>query len=382
MNPPGIRRPFSHRLSVALALGGVMLLAGSATIGASSDTTVPGTDGEAEGEVPEWQQRLFELQTMPMDELYQHAVEEEDGRVIYWNGNSVIPEDRAGAGPAFEEAYPGMSVTLFGEGSTDEMIARLSAEREAGLQPSGDLFWASMEHASSAVAEGIVAEWSAPEAEAYPEDLVNDHWVIVNRTFHGVVWNANNVSEEEAPASLEDLLDPQWEGRIVAEPRIATQMTAFASHRFADDAAAREYAEALAAQDVTFVPRYPALIQTIASGENDICFNCNLFNAWELLNEGAPIQVMETEAMSLPDAQMIISDPLHPYGAMLMARWMLSVDGGQAVLGAGGKSPSHPDAAEFEIAPRPETLYDLQATDVVDVFPTWDEFCTEVFDLR
>ncbi len=373
--------PFStHRTSVALALAGALVVAGAATTGASSDTSPPGT--EAAGDVPEWQQQLFELQTMPMDELYQHALDEEEGRVIYWNGNSVIPADRAGAGPAFEEAYPGMSVTLFGEGSTPEMIARLKAERDAGLQPSGDVLWASMEHATTAQAEGILAEWSAPEAEAYAPEFVSPYWIVVNRTNHGVAWNTNNVAPEDEPTSFDDLLDPKWQGRIIAEPRIATQLTALAAHRFEDEAAAMEYTDALAAQDLTFIPRYPTLAQQLASGEYDMCFNCNLFNVWELVQEGAPIEAMQTEAMALPDAQMILAEPLHPYGAMLMARWMASPDGGQPVLAAGGKSPTHPDVSGQEIAPVPETQYPLLPDDIANLFPTWDEYATEVFDLR
>jgi iron(III) transport system substrate-binding protein len=372
-------RPLAaQRKSIGGLLASAVVVAASATAGASTEP--PGT--EPAGDVPEWQQQLFELQTMPMDDLYQMALEEEDGRVIYWNGNSVIPADRTGAGPAFEEAYPGMSVTLFGEGSTSDMIARVRAEMDAGLQPSGDVFWGSMEHASTAVNEGILAQWTAPEAAEYDLQYVNPYWIIVNRTYHGVAWNTNNVSPEEVPTSFDDLLDPRWEGRIIAEPRIATQMTALASHRFADEAAAMEYTEALAAQGVTFIPRFPTLIQQLASGEYDVCFNCNLFNAWELINDGAPIEAMQTEAMALPDAQMIFAEPLHPYGAMLMARWMASAEGGQAVLAAGGKSPTHPGVSGQEVAPVPETQYLLQEGDVNDVFPTWDELCAEVFDLR
>ena len=373
------KRLAGRRSMVAIALAGALVVAAPTFMSAAVATTEPPSTDE---DVPEWQQQLFELQTMPMDELYQHALDEEEGRVVYWNGNSVIPADRTGAGPAFEAAYPGMSVTLFGEGSTSEMIARLKAERDAGLQPSGDLLWASMEHATTAIDEGILAEWSAPEAEAYPDELKGPHYVVVNVTFHGIAWNTNNVAPDEAPTSFDDLLDPGWEGRIVAEPRIATQLTALAAHRFADDAAAREYTEALAAQDVTFIPRYPTLIQQVASGEYDVCFNCNLFNAWELVNDGAPIEALQTEAMGLPDAQMILAEPLHPYGAMLMARWMISADGGEAALAAGGKSPTHPDAAGQEVAPVPVEQYLLQPPDIADLYPTWDEYSAEVFELR
>jgi iron(III) transport system substrate-binding protein len=370
--------------AVTTAAAAETTAAQTAATDAASETTAAeepaGT--EASGEEPEWQTFLHSLETMPLDELYNKALEEEDGRIIYWNGNSVIPADRVGAGPAFEAAYPGMSVTLFGEGSTSDMVARIKAERDAGLPPSGDLFWGSIEHATSAIDEGILADWNAPEAEAYPDNLKSSKYVVVNKTFHGIAWNTDNVSAEEAPQSFEDLLDPKWAGRIVAEPRIATQLTALATEKFGDDAKAREYAEALAAQDVTFIPRYPTLIQSLASGESDVCFNCNGFNAWELLQEDAPIEFLQTEAMGLPDAQMIFAEPLHPYGAMLMARWMLLEDGGQKVLLAGGKSPTHPNLAGQEIAPTPVTQYLLQPAAVRDVYPTWDDYSAELFDLR
>jgi iron(III) transport system substrate-binding protein len=353
--------------------------ASATTEAATAETTA---DTAASGEVPEWQALLTTLQDMPMDELYKHAIDDEGGSVIYWNGNSVIPADRVAAGPAFEAAYPGMHVTLFGEGATPDMIARLKAEQDAGLQPSGDVLWASMEHATVALQEGILAKWEAPEAAAYPDELKSPYYVIVNQTFHGIAWNTDKVSADEAPKTLEDILDPKWKGRIIAEPRIATQLTAFAAHRFADDAAARDFATKLAAQDITFIPRYPTLVQSLASGEHDICFNCNLFNAWELINDGAPIQYMQTEAMSLPDAQMIIANPIHPYGAMLIARWMISADGGQPVLAAGGKSPTNPDFTGQEIAPAPVKQYRLLPDDVLKVFPTWDDYSTDLFKLR
>ena len=344
-------------------------------------STAQATTEPPSGDMPEWQQLLQELQTMPLDQLYQTALEEEDGRVIFWNGNSVIPADRAGLGPAFEAAFPGMSVTLFGEGSTSDMIARVVAEREAGLQPSGDLFWGSLEHANTAYDEGIVVDWSPPEADAYPDDLKGSFYVVTDFTYHGVAWNTNNVSADEAPTSFDDLVDPRWKGRIIAEPRIATQLTALAAHRFASDEEARAYAEGLAANDVTFIPRYPTLVQGLASGEYDVCFNCNAYNTYDLIQEGAPIQFMETEAMALPDAQMIFVDPLHPYGAMLMARWMISVDG-QEAWAAGGKNPAHPDVASGGETIVPETQYVLLQDDVANVFPTWDEYVAELFDLR
>src|SRR5262245_35251051 len=366
----------SGRRLVGLAALGLLTLATASTAQA---TTVPPT--EPAGDLPEWQQLLKELETMPLEELHQHAVEEEEGRVIFWNGNSVIPGDRAGLGPAFEAAFPGMSVTLFGEGSTGDMIARVAAEREAGLQPSGDLFWGSLEHANEAYDEGIVVDWNPPEAADYPDELKGSFYVVTDFTFHGVAWNTNNVSEDEAPTSFDDLVDPKWQGRIIAEPRIATQLTALAEHKFESEEAAREYAEGLAANDVTFIPRYPTLVQGLASGEYDVCFNCNAYNTYDLIQEGAPIQFMETETMSLPDAQMIFVDPLHPYGAMLMARWMISREG-QEAWAAGGKHPAHPDVAAGGETIVPETQYILTQQDVAESFPEWDEYAAEIFDLR
>jgi hypothetical protein len=67
---------------------------------------------------------------------------------------------------------------------------------------------------------------------------------------------------------------------------------------------------------------------------------------------------------------------------MLMARWMISPDGGQQVLAAGGKSPAHPDLAGQEIAPVPVEQFLLEQSDVADVFPTWNDYAAEIFDLR
>jgi iron(III) transport system substrate-binding protein len=353
--------------------------ASSATEAPAGTSAPSGTD--ASGEVPEWQALLKTLETMPLDELAKHAVDDEDGKVIFWNGNSVIPPDRAGLGPAFEAAFPGMSVTLFGEGTPGDMIARVAAEKQAGLQPSGDLFWGSLENVGIAKDEGIVVDWNPPEAEAYPDDLKGSYYVVTDFTYHGIAWNTDRVSEAEVPKTFEDLTDPKWKGRIIAEPRIATQLTALAAHKFASDDDAKAFAEGLAANEITFIPRYPTLVQSLASGEHDICFNCNAYNTYDLIQDGAPIKFMETEAMALPDAQMIFENPLHPYGAMLMARWMISEEG-QKAWAAGGKNPARPGIVPGGKTIVPAKQYTLTPQDVSDLFPTWDDYAAQLFKLR
>jgi hypothetical protein len=61
---------------------------------AAASTTVPPT--EPAGDMPEWRNCSSSSR----------RCRKEVGRVIFWNGTSVIPGDRAGLGPAFEEAFP------------------------------------------------------------------------------------------------------------------------------------------------------------------------------------------------------------------------------------------------------------------------------------
>ena len=57
---------------------------------------------------------------------------------------------------------------------------------------------------------------SRPKLAAFAPDAVEPkrHWVVVRRSYTGIGLNTKLVTPDKAPKTYQDLLDPQWKGRM------------------------------------------------------------------------------------------------------------------------------------------------------------------------
>lgn len=172
-------------------------------------------------------------------------------------------------GPAIEIADETTGATAeVRYGSTAELAATLSEE---GENTPASLYIAQDAGALGQLAnEGLLAE--------LPEDLlsrVDDRfrspdglWVGISGRARVLVYNTEMVTEDELPATVEELTGDAWTGMVGWAPENGSFQAFITAYRTLEsDDAAREWLEAMIANDAQVYESNGAIVNAVASGE-------------------------------------------------------------------------------------------------------------------
>ena len=154
-------------------------------------------------------------------------------------------------------------------GSTAEIAATLLEE---GRKSPADVFFAQDPGGLGAVAHmlrilpddlvGAVPVWArSPESK----------WVGISGRARVVVYNTQNVSEEDLPKSIVGFADPRWKGRIGWPPSNASFQTMVTAMRamWGEDKT-RDWLEGVQANEPKVYPKNTPTVAAVAAGEIDV----------------------------------------------------------------------------------------------------------------
>lgn len=339
---------------------------------AAAPTTAPAAKPDAKPAAAKPAGPLAEASSLSLDALYEKA-KAEGGAVTFYGGGSVIPV----VGPIFEKRFPGLKIEHV-DATSDKLVARAVSESKGG-KVLGDVWLSPQDTVVQMRDQGLLADFSAPEAAAYPDNLKGTYWYASDTQFYITSWNTNLIKKEDEPKNYEDLANPKYKGKLAGEPRDALILMAFAKYKYKDDAKAIDLWKKIAANDVKFYNGHPQLSDLVASGEVPICAMCNSHHQPPLIAKGAPVNFFLTEGAGIAAALSVFKDAPHPYAAALMVRWVLTDEGQQAFAEA-GRIPANPKI-ETKAKMRPDTAYMLAPEDFKDL-PKYDQQWKEMFQLR
>jgi ABC-type Fe3+ transport system substrate-binding protein len=251
-----------------------------------------------------------------------------EGRVVTYGVNSS-PADEAAMRQAFREYYGFELELVFESGLHPQKVAELLAASRSGVRSGIDLFWSS-ELILNDLDKGALirdGQWLEPLGLASEDLLLRGKGARVHDSFLiNVLYNAQQVTAAEAPHRYVDLLQPRWQGAIVA-PRTASQMT-YLTYVLGEDTAT-ELAQGLVRQRISFVPTYPDATARVASGEYLLSMGQN---AERESRRGAPVADAPLDvAIVIPWAVSVMSDAEHPAAATLLAYFMSQPEGQRAI---------------------------------------------------
>ena len=114
----------------------------------------------------------------------------------------------------FEAKNPGVKIHWIDMGSQD-ILDRLRSEK---ANPQADLWWGApspifMRAARENLLLPYKPSWAAVVASAHHDP--NDYWYATFLTPEVIAFNAKHLSRETAPQDWDDLIQPQWKGRII-----------------------------------------------------------------------------------------------------------------------------------------------------------------------
>ena len=255
-------------------------------------------------------------------------------------------------------------------GGTAELAVLLQEEGDASP---ADLFWA-----QDAAALGAVVDLFAP----LPEPLVADvpsasrdsenRWVATSGRGRVLAYSTDRVDAADLPASIFDLTDEKWRGRIALPATNGSFLAHVTAMRVVHgEETTQDWLNGIAANDPVPVRNNTAAIQAIGDGEADVAVTNNYYLV-RFLNRDADFPVNQTlfadegdiGNLLLVAGMGMLSTSTNQEHAQAFVEFLLSPAAQQFFTG---------EVSEFPIIPGTiVTRQDINIADVIQVAPEVD----------
>ena len=208
--------------------------------------------------------------------------------------------------------------------------------------------------------DGFLAKYDSPSASAFPKEFIDPNLGPTYRnTIIGIVYNTGIIKPAEAPKSLEDLVKPQYKGKLVipdASQHTTTAQWMASLHKvMGGKEKADKFIRDLAATKPLLVPSLTPAGERITTGETPIGI-AFLKNVVFYGKKGVPLDYVRLGKF-MGDGQSITlgAKPPHPNAGKVFIDFFLGEEGLRLMAGIGefvtrkGISPPLPDADKIEM---------------------------------
>jgi iron(III) transport system substrate-binding protein len=208
--------------------------------------------------------------------------------------------------------------------------------------------------------DGFLAKYDSPSASAFPKEFIDPNLGPTYRnTIIGIVYNTGIIKPAEAPKSLEDLVKPQYKGKLVipdASQHTTTAQWMASLHKvMGGKEKADKFIRDLAATKPLLVPSLTPAGERITTGETPIGI-AFLKNVVFYGKKGVPLDYVRLGKF-MGDGQSITlgAKPPHPNAGKAFIDFFLGEEGLRLMAGIGefvtrkGIYPPLPDADKIEM---------------------------------
>ena len=285
------------------------------------------------------------------------AAEEEDTMEAWLNFSN--PD---GIIEGFEEAYPEVDVELLTI-LPEDAVPRIVTESTGG-QPTADVFYGGLPSLAPLAERDLVEkdiDWEALDVN--PDFVSPIGTVRVAVVAYGIGYNTDKYEPEDLPDTWEDLIDPEWDGKLILDPR--GRPYSFLSVEWGQEKTVEHVKELLEVTNPIVLQGTTAGLLAVAAGEGDILLNSKTAETQEQVETGAPLGIKLLDTIPVEGTQLgVVKDTEQPNAAKCFTAWVASQDGSDAILEADFKSNELPeevpdDALTVEV----ETEEDLAVSD-------------------
>jgi iron(III) transport system substrate-binding protein len=139
------------------------------------------------------------------------AAKKEGGKAVVYSSMESSISDGIAAG--FKKKT-GLEMDYW-RGSSTKVLDRALSEHRAG-KPLFDVAITIADPMFLMQREGVFTKYESPAAADYPKDLIDPNLGPNYRTLLiGIVYNTNSIKPADAPKSFEDLVKPQFKGKVI-----------------------------------------------------------------------------------------------------------------------------------------------------------------------
>ena len=197
------------------------------------------------------------------------AAKKEGGKVVVYGS---IENDTMDLLSAAFKKKTGLEVDYWRD-AANKVTDRITAESRAG-KPQADVVLTTTSTMKLIQKDGLLAKYDSPSAKSFPKTVTDPNLGPAYRsTVIGVVYNTSVIKPAEAPKALEDLVKPQYKGKVVfPDPSLHTTTAQWLNslHKIMGKEKADKFIRDLAASKPLLVPSLTPAGEKITTGETPI----------------------------------------------------------------------------------------------------------------
>ena len=296
----------------------------------------------------------------------------ERGLLLYTTGTQIEPLIRG-----FERKYSFLRVTV--QRGTQADIARRALEEYRAGYRKLDMFELSSEGLILIRDANILQPFRSPEGAAFDTAAIEParNWAVVRESYTGIGINTKAIPLTAAPKTYDDLLAPEWRGRMAMSGSIST-----ASNFVATLVLTRgeDFVRRLGEQNIRIYPvTARALANLMISGE--VVLSPTIYNSHVAASaaQGAPLAWVAPGAVPVTDTAVALARGApSPHAAMLLIDYLMSQEG-QSIYGQLGYGSARRDMNKQAGNNPVEKLYLGNRPSYVREFAGWSKLYRDVF---
>ena len=296
----------------------------------------------------------------------------ERGLLLYTTGTQIEPLIRG-----FERKYPFLRVTVQ-RGTQTDIARRALQEYRVGLRKI-DMFELSSQGLILIRDANILQPFRSPETTSFDAAAIEParHWVVVRESYTGIGSNTNEIPPGRAPRSYDDLLAPEWRGRMAMSGSTSTASNFVGALMLTRG---EDFVRRLGRQDIRVYPiTSRALANLMIAGE--VVLSPTIYNSHVEVSaaKGAPLAWAAPGPVPVTDTAVALARGApSPHAAMLMIDYLMSQEGqalyvqlgyGSARVGASRQAANNPV----------QKLYTGNRPDFLREFGEWSKLYRDVF---
>jgi len=246
-----------------------------------------------------------------------------EGKVVWYT--SLAGSSYKDLAAAFETKYPGVKVDIY-RGTSQDLMAKISAEAQA-KRFLVDTVETTLPLLRVIREDGLLTPYASPHLGKYPDEAKEKadkglfFWAIDRESYVGVAYNKNSIPATAVPKNYEDLLKPEFKGKLGfatsdTGPRTIAAMLTFKGE---------EYLKKLGRQEITLHSLSArALLDLVVSGEVGASPTIFRSHASEVTGKGAPVSWVPMEVVPTNAGGVVVAARApHAHAALLLADFIL-----------------------------------------------------------
>ena len=208
----------------------------------------------------------------------------------------------------------------------DGILARTLTEARAGRH-AADVIQVDLSYGYQLLNANLVQPYSITSASRFYDGTYDPagNWHSMYYLTTALIYNTAAIKPEQAPKSYDDLLSPNWKGKMVFDPEAGYLLAAMEEAWGKEKAV--NYLARLAKQDLSYRRGGTLTTQVVGSGEYPIGIAINGETSAAVREKGAPLgfKVLAPTIIK-PEGFFLAKNAPHPHAALLFAEWAFSDD--------------------------------------------------------